>query len=239
MKLLIAGFSICLAFNIYAFGNSEKNVQTISVSGTGVVFAKPDMATISIGIMEIGKTTKEAQEKANFKINRVLELLKENGLSDKDIATSQLRFNIEQQWDSEKRIYIELGRKVEQTINIKIRQLQNDMDKVSTILDELGNVDRIYIHSINFDVEDKEPLYTQARERAYNKAVDKGEQFAELSKLTLGKPLSISEDTGSFSAPVGNFMLSESKSLGYSGDTSLPSGEIKISYNTNVIFLVK
>ena len=62
--------------------------STIIVSGTGEAYAIPDIATFSFSVVETGMTVKQAQEKADTKINKALAAVRESGIEDKDIKTT-------------------------------------------------------------------------------------------------------------------------------------------------------
>ena len=61
--------------------------NTIAVNGDGKVFATPDMVRIDISVSELASTSKVAQSKVNDKISQVLNVLKTNGIPEKDIQT--------------------------------------------------------------------------------------------------------------------------------------------------------
>ena len=53
--------------------------------------------------------------------------------------------------------------------------------------------DATRINSVNYSIEDDSQLVKDARARAFKDAKDRAEQYAQLSGLTLGKVISISE----------------------------------------------
>jgi len=62
--------------------------STISVSGTGEVYAIPDIATFNFSVIELGSTVVEAQEKADQKMSKSLAVIRQLGVEDKDIKTT-------------------------------------------------------------------------------------------------------------------------------------------------------
>src|SRR3989344_2454696 len=53
--------------------------STISVSGSGEAYAIPDIATFNFSVTEVGSTVKQAQEKADGKIDKALGTVRESG----------------------------------------------------------------------------------------------------------------------------------------------------------------
>src|SRR5581483_11666948 len=61
---------------------------TITITGTGQVFAIPDIATFSFTVSETAKTVADAQNQASQKINAAISALKTFGIADADIKTT-------------------------------------------------------------------------------------------------------------------------------------------------------
>ena len=64
--------------------------HTISVSGTGTVTLKPDVADLHLGVLINRSTVKAAQADAAGAMTRVIAALKALGIADKDIQTSNV-----------------------------------------------------------------------------------------------------------------------------------------------------
>ena len=80
-----------------ASGVAMQTAQTttdsgISVSGTGSVRVKPNLATTSIGVETTAATLAEAVSQSNTKMSAVIEKIKSLGVAEKDIQTTA--FNV-------------------------------------------------------------------------------------------------------------------------------------------------
>ena len=64
--------------------------HTISVSGTGTVTLKPDVADLHLGVLITRQTVKAAQADAASAMTKVIAALKALGIADKDIQTSNV-----------------------------------------------------------------------------------------------------------------------------------------------------
>jgi uncharacterized protein YggE len=65
--------------------NKPNGQSTVSVSGTGAVMAQPDMVQVTINFSHVAQTTKQAKEEVDQKIRQILDILKGEGIEDKNI----------------------------------------------------------------------------------------------------------------------------------------------------------
>ncbi|TXI42936.1 MAG: DUF541 domain-containing protein, partial [Mycobacterium sp.] len=77
------------------------------------------------------------------------------------------------------------------SIQVKIRKLDKASQALAAIVGAGGDATRI--NSVSYPIEDDSKLVRDARARAFDDAKDRAGQYAELSGLSLGKVISISE----------------------------------------------
>jgi len=65
--------------------------RTISVSGIGRVSARPDLAEIQVGVVTQAPTAAAALASNNEAMNRLFQLLKEQGVEERDVQTIQIQ----------------------------------------------------------------------------------------------------------------------------------------------------
>ncbi len=218
--------------------NSESIQNSISVSGEGKITATPDIVRINAGISEIAKTTKAAQEAANKKLNTILDILKKYDIPNKNIQTNNLSIRPEYEWKGDKGRQL-IGQKVSQTLTIKISDIDKDSEKVGKIIDTLGAINGLELNSVNFDIEDKKEFFSKAREQAFEKAQQKAAEYAKFGKVTLLKPISISDASISYNPPVfSNYAKMDMMAENAVG-SSLPAGQLEITATVNVVFGIK
>ncbi len=169
----------------------------IWVTGTGRVTAKPDIATLSLGVQAEARTVADAQAQAQQAMSAVMASLTANGVADKDIQTSSFSIQPVYNYTTGNQRILE-GYQVTNIVTIKIR----DLTKTGTIIDAAvaagGNL--TIVNSINFTIEDPTLLNNQARDLAIKDAVAKAQQVAGLTDVKLGKLIYFSE-TGGYVAP--------------------------------------
>ena len=205
----------------------------IWVSGTGVVSVAPDVADINLGVSSQETTVTAAQVNAATAMNQIMAVLKANKVADTDIQTSQ--FNISPVYNynnvtSQNNI---IGYSVTNTVNVKIRNL----DTIGTVIDAVAAAggDLTVINGISFSVDDPTQYYEQARELAMNDALTQAQQLAVLGEVALGKPVYITESSGSTSTPV---YYSNSKQGGSIPPTSINVGETYIVISVQVDYSI-
>ncbi|MCF7917912.1 SIMPL domain-containing protein [Candidatus Gracilibacteria bacterium] len=242
--VLICATILGVSYNFRKTGISIRNTGTasgsiqnsITVSGEGKVMSRPDIVRVQAGVSELRKTTKEAQIAANEKLAQILDILRENNIAEKNVQTTDLSFYPEYQW-LEKTGQKLVGQRVRQTLNIKITDIDKKSERVTDILDALGSVDGLEMNSVNFDIEEKEALFTQARQQAFDKAEQKAKELAKLGGVVLLKPITISESSINYNPPMyRNFAKMEMASDAMGGGSELPSGELEVTANVNVVF---
>ncbi len=223
---------------------SEKKAETvnqvpksISVSGEGKIVVAPDHVRITAGVSELADTTKQAQNQTNQKLAKVLDILKKNAISERNIQTSNLTFRPEYDWSDGERHLI--GQRVEQTLTLSIPEIDTQPERVSRIIDALGAINRLEMNSVSFDVKNKKELLSRARIQAFEEAREKAESLAKLAGLTLEKPLQISETVGN-AIPAPYFRTTPQMEMAADAAApSLPAGELDVTVTVNVVFGVR
>ena len=125
----------------------------------------------------------------------VIDALVGSGIDRKDISTTQVSLQPQFAGGDSPTI---IGYQASNSINVKIRKLDTASQTLALIVSTGGDATRI--NSVNYSIEDDSQLVKDARTRAFNDAKDRAEQYAQLSGLTLGKVISISESAGDHTA---------------------------------------
>jgi len=221
--------------------NELQNRSSISVFGTGTVSVQPDVIQMTITLSNVARTTKMAQEEVSKMVRQAIKILKETNIEDKNINTASLTFNSEYEYYSNRRTLI--GQRAQQTITFSIEDIYNDIDKASWIIDQLIQINGIELNQVNYSVKNTTEYYVKSRELAYQKAVEKANQYAELSKLKIIKVLSITDQGTQQVSPMSNRFNRQLADVTFAaaddGSTVLPIGELEITTNISVVFLLK
>lgn len=220
-------------------GIEPQNQSTVAVRGTGTVLAQPDIMEMTITLSNIAPTTKGAQEAVSKMVRQALLILKEGAIEDKNISTASLTFNSEYDYTNRR---VLIGQKAEQQISFSIENINTDNDKVSRIIDQLIQINGIALNGIDFSVKNNTDYFVKSRELAFQKALEKANQYAELSKLKIMKVLSISEEGNPSISPLNNRLNQQvtfAEAASDAGSTIVPAGEMEITTRIVVVFLLE
>ena len=171
----------------------QANARQVTVVGSGEVQGTPDTVTADVGIEVVAPDVTAAMNQTNERQQAVIAALTADGIDAKDISTTAV--NLQPQYGDNS---VVTGYRAGNTINVKIRRLDNASRALSAIVDSGGNAARI--NSVNFSIEDDSKLVSDARARAFEDAKDRAQQYAALAGMSLGKVISISE-AGSSTPP--------------------------------------
>ena len=162
---------------------------TISVTGVGEVIVTPDTANIQIGVQVFSKELADAQRKSTEQITAIIETIKDAGIEDKDIQTSNYSVSIRQQYDNQGIATEVLGYDIYNTLSVTVR----DLDELGSILDQVVAAGANQIYGIYFFTSDLTAATAQAREAAVKDAAERAGQLAGAAGVEVGRIVNISE----------------------------------------------
>jgi hypothetical protein len=216
-----------------------KLTNTITVTGDGQVFAKPDMASLRLSVDETRDTSSAALEAVNQKISQIQSILEEQGVDSKDAQTSDLSIYTEYDWSNGDRKIV--GQRASQSLSIKIKGVDESGRKVGQIIDEVSQVKNIELGSISFGLENPERFKSQARELAYQKAEQKAQELADLGEVRLLQPVSLTDTSFDVAQDEAITRFSEefdSSSTPITGGapTEVSTGQLEINLRVSAVF---
>jgi uncharacterized protein YggE len=204
--------------------------SAISVTGEAQVSAPPDLAQLDAGVASDGKTAREAAEANNAAMSKVLAALKGAGLEDKDYQTSRLSLQPQYAPNRPGPSPI-VGYRASNRVSIKL----HDVAKVASVIDTLVTAGANDVGNINFTVTQASKLLDDAREKAIADARRKAEIYAKAAGVTLGAPLSISEE----GAPAPVFRAKMMRAAPMETSTPIAQGEETLSVTVAVTWAIK
>ena len=236
---------INLVFVLFAvfilIGCNEKKLDehsTVIVSGIGIVLVQPDMVQMNINTSYTAQTMQQAKREVDNKMQQIINILKSDNIEDKDIKTVSLSYDREIEYMNGRNVLI--GQRAHQAIIVTINDIINKPNRLPELLDKLTAIDRVVITNIIFDTLDKTELFTQSRELAYQKALDKANQYAELTGHKIVKALRVSEERNRDIIRVAAHSNVSYDGAGYStGAFPVPTGEQEVITEIIVTFLME
>jgi uncharacterized protein YggE len=197
LKVLVALFCASAVFfggSLGAAAEDKRMERTITVSGTGIVKAEPNVAYVSTGVVTEGATAKEAIARNTAAMSKLVDGLKKSGIAAGDIQTTT--FNVGPRYTQPKdgKPATINGYQVTNQIRLTIRNVA----KLGDLLDEAIALGANQVNHIAFDVADADALKDEARKQAVTNARKRAELYATAAGASLGDVLRISEDGAGF-----------------------------------------
>lgn len=208
---------------------TSDNPRTINVVGTGQVRGTPDVLDLTLGVSTRAKSAGEALNHNSELSSKLINVLRDAGVDQKDIQTANL--SISPVYDDNGENVIAYG--VSNTVDVTIR----DLDKAGKIVDAAAGVagDEIVVNGLVFSFDDNSELVAQARTEAVKRAKSQAEQLAKAAGVELGDILTISEA----SAPDGPILEAAPRPAAASDSaTPIEPGSQSLSVQVNMTFKI-
>lgn len=221
LNALMLSAALALPFSAPAFAEA-----LVTVTGEATVEAAPDMATISLGVTTEGQTAAEAMTANSKALQAVVERLKAAGIEDRDLQTSNLSLN--PNWvgyDSGSTPKI-AGYVASNMLNVRVRAL----DGLGSVLDASIADGANTLNGISFELAQPRPALDEARKAAVADARARAALLIEAAGGTLGKIVSITENSG-YGSPMPMF-----KSDAAAAPVPVAAGQIGLSASVTISF---
>ncbi len=236
--VLILGVVAVLIFAFISL-KDEKQEDRFSVNGSGVVYAKADIANLTVGFQtEVKKTAQEAVEENTDKMNDIIKELKSLDIEAKDIKTTNYSLRPVYDW-TERRGQVLEGYRVSQNVTIKIR----DLDKIGEAIAKTTQKGANQVGNVSFTIDDEYNLKNEARQLAIEKAKEKAEMIAEQTGMKLGDIINVYENSVYMPEPMRytNAKI-DMVGLGGAGEIEAPSieaGQNEVRVEVSVVWEVE
>ena len=202
--------------------------SVISVTGEATVSVPPDQAQIDGGVTSEAKTAREASDANNTAMGKVLLALKGAGIEERDVQTSRLSLQPQSAPNRPGPSAI-VSYRASNRVTVRLR----DVTKVANVIDTLVGAGANEIGGINFVVSQASKLLDEAREQAIADARRKAEIYAKAAGVSLGAPLSISEQ--GFPGPIPFRKMA----VGMAASTPVAQGEETLAVTVSVSWAIK
>jgi uncharacterized protein len=179
---------------------AQPDQRLLTVSGEGVVRARPDMAVITLGMVSQAESAQAALAANTAAMSEIIDALRSRGIESRDLQTSNFSVSpvysqppLDQDPNQPYEPKI-IGYSVHNDLTVRIR----DLETVGALLDEIVTLGANSISGPTFTVADPADIEDQARRAAMRDAVRRGELYAEAAGVALGPITRIEE---SFAQP--------------------------------------
>ncbi len=217
-------------------GNNQEQPHTISVTGSGVAYGKPDIATAQIGVQSRSADPAQAVDDATAKMNAILAALKGLGIDEKDIQTTNFSVSAQQDYDPEtgkpKDTFTYV---VDNTVTVTVR----DLSQVGDVLGKAVGAGANSIYGVNFTVSDQAALEAEARDKAMADAKARAEQLAKAAGVTLDAPMNISEYSSGPIPYAADYKAAPAVGVGGGAPVPVSTGQIQVNLQVSVTYVIK
>jgi uncharacterized protein YggE len=208
-----------------------QTAPSIIVEGRGEAQGKPDLATVTLGILTQGKTSAEAME-ANAKIAAtLLSQLRERGVADRDLMTIGLNLTPDYVQDKDRTGAPKIaGYRASNRLSVRLR----DLTKIGAVLDLATAAGVNDISGPIFGVADPQALQDEARKKAAADARRVAELYAQSLGVKLGAIREISDNTMPRALPEPRMLRGAPAAL--AAAPPIESGELTAQASVTVTF---
>lgn len=212
------------------------NSTPFEVSGTGKASAAPDTAVINIGVTQTGTTVAEAQTKTNEAAENIINGLKEVGVEEGKIKTTNYSVNPN---------YSELtvpapdrGQVSGYTVTQNL-EVETPIDKANAAVDSATANGANLVGGISFTLDDKkmEEMKNEARAEAVNNAKRSAEGLANAAGIKLGNIINVQENYGGGPVPVFREAVAMDSAVGEAvPPTNITPGESNVEVTVTLTY---
>ena len=202
----------------------------LSVSAQADATRVPDIARVSAGVVTQAPEADAAMRANAAQMEKVMAAIRGAGIAERDVQTTGV--NVHPQYDyRENSTPAITGYQATNTVQVTVR----DIGGLGDVLDALVASGANQVHGPNFDVDDKEGAYDEARRAALEKARARARMYAEALGMRVRRIASISEG-GGFGPPMPMQMMAMDAAQESRASTPISPGEATLTVNLDVVF---
>ncbi len=240
MKLKSLALAAMVALGGYAAAAQATETPAgphISTSGSAVIQAEPDMATLSINVTVKEKDASAAKAQADKRVAQYFDFLKAQGIEKKDINAANISTSPDYVYDKEKEESVIRGYNALRSVTVKV----HDLNKLNTLLDGALKSGLNDISAVEFGVNNPEKYREEVRQKAISDAISQAKSVAKGFGTELGAVYSIGYNAPQ-PVPVmarNKMMLAAGAPAAVSADETYEQQTIDFRDQVDVVFELK
>lgn len=205
---------------------------TLSLSATGDVKARPDMATLSLGVDTQGRTAGEALARNRERMNATLAALRAQGLAERDLQTSDL--SLAAQYTSVPHQAPRIsGYDATNSVTVTVR----DLSRLGGVVDAVVASGANNVGDIGFGLQNPRAAQDEARRAAVVALQARAELYAQAIGRRIGRLVNLTETGGSNPGPVRRMFRAEAQmTADAAAPTPVAPGELAIKINVSAVY---
>ncbi|SHI88538.1 SIMPL domain-containing protein [Wenxinia saemankumensis] len=208
--------------------SGPESAGRVTVTGTGSVTAKPDIARITLGVTEERPSADAALGAVGAGLDAALAVLREAGLAPSDIRTTQIELGPVVEYGEDGPLPPTRFRAAS-SVEVTLR----DLDRIGEVLDAATEAGGNTLGGIVFDLSDRSAALDEARRAAVADAAARAALYTDAAGVALGPLVAISE--GAASAPPIP-MMAEARMMDASAPVPVAPGEIEVTAEVTLVY---
>ncbi len=225
--------------------NPNPVYNAITVNGEGEAFAVPDIASFTFSVSQDAATVSAAQDGVTKKMDAILAALKDLGIEEKDIKTSDYSVYPKYTYASfpcspnycPPSKQTQDGYSASHSVTVKVRKTET----AGAALSAAGNAGATNMSSIAFTVDDEDAIVAEARAEAIADAKGKAKTLADELGVRLVRVMGYSDNQGGGPMPyyseraMGGDMMMTAQAKA----PTLPTGENKVRVSVSITYEIR
>ena len=231
-----AAFAVLAAAALPPAAQAQTQGQLVSAEGTllsisadGSSEARPDVATINLGVTTEGQTAAAALAENARRMTSLTAALRRAGVAERDIQTSNVSVYPQQVYVDGQQPRI-TGYQANNSVTAKVRRIDNTGRVIDAAVAAGGNT----VNGVSFSHSDPEAQLDIARRDAIAEARRRAELYANALGMRVNRIVSVSEG-GGYSPPM-PVALERFAAQDAAAPTPVSPGEIETRVSVNVTF---
>lgn len=205
----------------------------ISVVGSGIVLAQPNVARVTLGAEIFDQSLANAQAEASRRMDAVVNKLKAEGIPESDIRT--VSFTINPLYDQRDSQSVLRGYQVQNLVEVRTTMIGS----LGPLLDDAIAAGATRVFGVRFESDNMDALKAQARDQAVQNARSKAEQLARTTGVSLGKVLAIEEADAGGVTPVRQAAPAAALAAAPAPQTPIQPGELQVNTTVHVVWSIQ
>jgi uncharacterized protein len=210
----------------------DTSSRTITVTGTGRVSARPDVADLRLGVTFTEATVEAARAAGGRALNEVLARLRALGIADRDVQTSIVSVNPQYDYSREGKPPRLAGYTITNLVAVTVR----DIAKVGEAIDAALAAGATSVDRIAFRVADPSGLESEARAAAVVDARAKADSLAAAAGVSIAGVAAILEAGAAI--PFPSSFPEMAKLAAQDASTPVEPGVNEITASVTIAFLL-
>ena len=199
----------------------------LQINAEGSSEARPDLATINLGVTTDGQTAQAALQENARRMSALTQALRRAGVAERDIQTSNVSVHPQQQYRENEPPLI-TGYQANNTVNARVRNVGNLGRVIDAAVAAGGNT----IHGVSFSHADPDAQLDAARRDAIAEARRRADLYASALNMRVVGIIAVSE-SGGYSPPIPMPMMA-ARNQAMDASTPISPGEIETRVSVSV-----